>query len=190
MKKEEIVYIKTSASEYPDKTGEYDTPEGKLHWNGFNWQRPPLRAIYNPLYYMKPVPLSSLLQEGAHIYAYDILRINKPWSLKDILGKLIYAANHLLSKEDYDKHGWEEVSHALKEAEKVHNILESTHSDGLTKTISVQEGAVEFNEWCFGKYQQTGPNTWEEYAGFKEFTTTELFNSPEFKKHLEEKYGK
>jgi hypothetical protein len=62
----------------------------------------------------------------------------------------------------------------------------------------LQEGAVEFAEWKDKAYRYWGKDNEESvyckkegnYPYTKYYTTTELFNSPEFKKHLEEKYGK
>jgi hypothetical protein len=54
----------------------------------------------------------------------------------------------------------------------------------------LQEGVVEFAEWARQNYDSTHSEGWRRFGTVNYFTTTELFNSPEFKKHLEEKYGK
>ena len=40
----------------------------------------------------------------------------EPWPVKDVLGKLVEAANILLNDHDYDGHGWEEINVARDKA--------------------------------------------------------------------------
>lgn len=44
----------------------------------------------------------------------DILGLDQPWPLVDVLKKLIEASDILLHKHSYDGHGWEEISHAVE----------------------------------------------------------------------------
>lgn len=53
----------------------------------------------------------------------DILGNADPWPLKDVLAKLIEAAEILLVKKDYDGHGWEEIHHAINRAKKIQELL-------------------------------------------------------------------
>ena len=46
-----------------------------------------------------------------------------PWPLKDVLSKLVEAANILLKDHDYDGHGWEQIQSARDRAI---SIIEST----------------------------------------------------------------
>lgn len=38
------------------------------------------------------------------------LLMDEPWPLRDILAKLVEAADILLDDKDYDGHGWEEIA--------------------------------------------------------------------------------
>ncbi len=66
------------------------------------------------------------------------------WPLSEVLKKLIEAADILLNKKDYDGHGWEEISHAVKKAK--------------TFSFTQQEDRIVYGEWqlcpkCAGEGQ-------------------------------------
>jgi hypothetical protein len=102
---ETVVYIKISVSEDPDETGSYDTDEGISYFiKGFNggWFDnidDPDTKTYRK-WWLKPIPLSSLLQEGAptdeeieaELFNYEIstpenaFRGGAEWMRKKILG--------------------------------------------------------------------------------------------------------
>lgn len=44
----------------------------------------------------------------------EALGVNNPWPITDVLTKLIESTEYLLNVNNYDKHGWEEVSHCTK----------------------------------------------------------------------------
>ena len=47
------------------------------------------------------------------------LRLDETWPLKDVLTKLVDAADALLIKYDYDQTYWEQIQVANKEAKKI-----------------------------------------------------------------------
>lgn len=53
-----------------------------------------------------------------------VLAENEPWSLYEVLKKLVEASEILLIKKDYDGHGWEEISHAVKRGKEIIRVLE------------------------------------------------------------------
>ncbi len=47
------------------------------------------------------------------------LDMDKCWPTKDVLDKLIEAAEILLHKHDYDGHGWELIAHAVDRGKEI-----------------------------------------------------------------------
>jgi hypothetical protein len=54
------------------------------------------------------------------------LGIDTAWPLVDVLDKLIEGTEILLNKKNYDGHGWEEISLAVKKGKEVVSLLRST----------------------------------------------------------------
>lgn len=54
----------------------------------------------------------------------QVLRLDQPWPLKDILSVLLAAADHLLSGHDCDHHGWERVNHAAQGTVELLSVLD------------------------------------------------------------------
>ena len=65
----------------------------------------------------KPLVMSSLP-------IAEIIGADQPWSLYDVLNKLIEASDILLHKKNYDGHGWEEIYHAAKRARYIAGLFE------------------------------------------------------------------
>ena len=59
----------------------------------------------------------------------EVFGLDNPWTLKDVLNKLIEASEILLHKKNYDRHGWEEISHCVKRGKEIVLILASELSD-------------------------------------------------------------
>lgn len=57
----------------------------------------------------------------------DLLGTHEPWPLTDVLLKLIESTEYLLHVNNYDRHGWEEVSHSTK--------IGSEYLDKLTQSL-------------------------------------------------------
>lgn len=57
----------------------------------------------------------------------DVLALEQPWTLKDILLKLTDATDHLLMDHGCDAHGYEEVNGAQREAKKLLLLIEEAH---------------------------------------------------------------
>lgn len=57
--------------------------------------------------------------------------VDTPWPLRDVLAKLATAAEILLRDRDYDAHGWEIISHALKAARMMLGRAEQSEPDLL-----------------------------------------------------------
>ena len=53
----------------------------------------------------------------------SVLGLNNPWSLSQILKKLIEAADILLHEKNYDAHGWELIGAAQESAKKTLKLL-------------------------------------------------------------------
>lgn len=51
-------------------------------------------------------------------------RLDKPWPLRDVLAKLVEAAEILLHRCDYDGHGYEEILAAVDAAKKITGAAE------------------------------------------------------------------
>lgn len=56
----------------------------------------------------------------------EILRFSEPWSLLEVMKKLVEASDILLHQKDYDRLGWEEHEHAFREGKKIIQALEQT----------------------------------------------------------------
>lgn len=56
----------------------------------------------------------------------EVLGIHNAWPLVGVLKKLTGAAKYLLDVKNYDRHGWEEVSHCVKRGEEIISLLETT----------------------------------------------------------------
>lgn len=71
----------------------------------------------------------------------NILRLDKPFPLKDILSRLVKASEYLLNDKNYDGPDYEELGHCVTGAKEV--------IEWLSESIPpIQEGeAVEFAEW-------------------------------------------
>lgn len=54
----------------------------------------------------------------------EIIGADQPWSLYDVLNKLIEASDILLHKKNYDGHGWEEIFHAAQRAKQIARLFE------------------------------------------------------------------
>lgn len=57
-----------------------------------------------------------------HELVDKLLALDQPWSLLDVLGKLVNATDHLLHDHDCDHHGYEAID-AAKEAARRHLVL-------------------------------------------------------------------
>ncbi|MEY5049422.1 MAG: hypothetical protein RLZZ175_2781 [Bacteroidota bacterium] len=57
----------------------------------------------------------------------DDLGLSDPWCLVEVLDKLIMATEVLLDKENYDRHGWEEVHYAKEKAKEYKKKLYKIH---------------------------------------------------------------
>jgi hypothetical protein len=53
----------------------------------------------------------------------EILRLDQPWPLVDVLKKLIEASDILLHEKNYDRNGWEEHEHCFREGNKIVELL-------------------------------------------------------------------
>lgn len=53
-----------------------------------------------------------------------ILRLDKPFSLEEILKGLVEASDILLHKKDYDGDGWEHLEYCYRHAKDVINVLQ------------------------------------------------------------------
>ena len=51
-------------------------------------------------------------------------RLDKPWPFRDVLAKLVEAAEILLHRCDYDGHGYEEILAAVDAAKKITEAAE------------------------------------------------------------------
>ncbi len=49
--------------------------------------------------------------------------LGNAWPTKDVLRKLIFAAEYLLHEKNYDGHGWEEISHCVQRGKEILNLL-------------------------------------------------------------------
>lgn len=56
--------------------------------------------------------------------------LSNPWPLKDVLSKLIEAADILLHKKDYDGHGHEEIFIAVQRAKEIRQQVERLNGGG------------------------------------------------------------
>lgn len=95
----------------------------------------------------------------------EILRLDQPWPLKDILAKLIEASDILLHDKNYDGHGWENISHATEEAKKIKALLEPPKEEkinyyktcpfiiGKTYNIGVYKGRYDGWDNRFGSFR-------------------------------------
>lgn len=95
----------------------------------------------------------------------EILRLDQPWPLKDILAKLIEASDILLHEKNYDQHGWEIISHATEEAKKIKALLEPPKEEqinyykvcpftiGKTYNIGVYKGRYDAWDNYFGSFR-------------------------------------
>ena len=52
----------------------------------------------------------------------EVFGLDNPWTLKDVLNKLIEASEILLHKKNYDRHGWEEISHCVKRGKEIDRL--------------------------------------------------------------------
>jgi len=87
----------------------------------------------------------------------EILRLNNPWPLIDILKKLTEAAEILLHNKNYDGHGWELISHCKDEADEL--ILE-IESDKITNNGWIKiESEEQYDELENGEYEWFNINT-------------------------------
>lgn len=57
----------------------------------------------------------------------DVIGLNNPWSLRDVLANLIGAAEVLLHQKNYDGHGWEEINHCVERGKEIVSILSGKH---------------------------------------------------------------
>lgn len=57
-----------------------------------------------------------------------ILRLDKPFPLKDILTRLVKATEYLLNQKDYDGPGYEELGHCVSGAKEVIEVLDESPS--------------------------------------------------------------
>lgn len=62
-------------------------------------------------------------QEMSEWISVDVLRLNNPWSLLNVMKKLVEASDILLHQKDYDRLGWEDHEHALREGKKIIKTL-------------------------------------------------------------------
>ena len=53
----------------------------------------------------------------------EVLALNQPWCLKDVLQKLGDASNILLLEKTYYGHGWEEISHCVERGQEIIKII-------------------------------------------------------------------
>jgi len=53
----------------------------------------------------------------------EIFRFDKPWSLLEVMKKLVGASDILLHQKDYDRMGWEEHEHAYREGKAIIELL-------------------------------------------------------------------
>ncbi len=67
------------------------------------------------IYVFTKEELTELLKETAR----EQREVDSPWPLKDVLVKLIHAANILLHATDYDGHGYEEIEESVKRAKEI-----------------------------------------------------------------------
>lgn len=70
---------------------------------------------------------------------HRILRNDKAWPLRSVLGKLAEAADTLLDDRDYDGHGWEEIDCARKAAREVISDLPSD----LSQYVLVEKSVID-----------------------------------------------
>lgn len=61
-----------------------------------------------------------------------VFRFDNPYSLREILGKLIFATDYLLHEKDYDRVGHEELLYALRAGKEVFDVLNNHHSNDFT----------------------------------------------------------
>ena len=61
----------------------------------------------------------------------EILALDQPWPLRDVLNKLIEASEILLHDRSYDGHGWEEISYAVGRAKQIVGLFGGNDASGL-----------------------------------------------------------
>jgi len=54
----------------------------------------------------------------------EVLSLDNPWCLRDVLKELVRASNILLHDKNYDGHGWEGISHCVDRGNEIIKILE------------------------------------------------------------------
>ena len=79
---------------------------------------------------------SQFQQKAQQPITDEILGNDKSWPLKDVLDKLIEASEILLHEKNYDRHGWEEISHCVKRGKEIVSILVHKAQLGDNKEIS------------------------------------------------------
>lgn len=57
--------------------------------------------------------------------------MDEPWPLRDILAKLVEAADILLDEKDYDGHGWEQIAGCRDRAK----AILATQNDGFSGSL-------------------------------------------------------
>jgi hypothetical protein len=54
----------------------------------------------------------------------DLLGLDNPYPLKDVVGRLKWATEYLLNKKSYDGHNYEELEQCVRRADEIMKILE------------------------------------------------------------------
>lgn len=124
------------------------------------------RSFYEPLLSAKPV-LTDVQTE--------ILGVDNPYSLREVLKLLIDGAEHLLHVNSYDGDDYEEIGISVKRAIEIINYMD-THDLFSAKPSEIE--AVEFAEWV-GKegwnYNDVKNIWYSDYLGKVNKTTAELY---------------
>jgi hypothetical protein len=73
--------------------------------------------------YSKTASLPPMVDLTTILPVSQILGLNQPWPLVDVLKKLVEASEILLHKKSYDGHGYEEINQAVDRAKEIIALL-------------------------------------------------------------------
>ena len=93
---------------------------------------------------------SQFQQKAQQPITDEILGNDKSWPLKDVLDKLIEASEILLHEKNYDRHGWEEISHCVKRGKEIVSILVHKAQPGDNKERGIWWLNAELKTECPG----------------------------------------
>jgi hypothetical protein len=57
----------------------------------------------------------------------NVLGLDDPYPLKDVVGRLKWATNYLLHEKNYDGHCYEELNQCVRRADEIIAVLEGNY---------------------------------------------------------------